>query len=194
MPVGLTGKGATFGTDYTPSTSVMAHTIGCFRNSSTGTDLADPVRMATYELETHGRADATKAILLLSDGQPNNSTSSTVRTNRRYCEEAAQAAQAAKARGIEVYTVGFGLDGSNDINCEDPSGPWQGRKATALLASMATDSASDGGCPGTENDDGDHYFCLPKTAGASTDLSKVFQKAVTNLVSHSRLVKIPEDA
>jgi phage FluMu gp28-like protein len=59
---------------------------------------------------------------------------------------------------------------------------------------MATDSVKDGGCPGTENDDDDHYFCLPKTAGASTDLSKIFQKAITAMVAHSRLIKIPEGA
>ena len=41
---------------------------------------------------------------------------------------------------------------------------------------MATDSSNDNGCPGSENDDGDNYFCLPKTSGASTDLSEVFKK------------------
>ncbi len=57
---------------------------------------------------------------------------------------------------------------------------------------MATDSANDHGCPGTENDDGDNYFCLPKTSGASADLSDVFKKAVTQISSHSRLVKVDD--
>ena len=51
-------------------------------------------------------------------------------------------------------------------------------------------SANDNGCPGTENDDGDNYFCLPKTSGASTDLSEVFKKAVAQLSGHSRLVNV----
>ena len=42
----------------------------------------------------------------------------------------------------------------------------------------------------TENDDGDNYFCLPKTSGASTDLSDVFKKAVAQLSGHSRLVNV----
>jgi hypothetical protein len=141
--------------------------------------------MATYELETYARPEAQKAILLLSDGQPNRSTTST----QDYCLESAQAAVAAKAKGIEIFTVGFGLNGANDMACPDTSAsPWRGRMATDLLASMATDSIKDGGCPGTENGDGDHYYCLPKTAGASTDLSDVFQKAVDSLTGHSRLV------
>jgi len=185
VPIGLTGKGASAGSDYTSGSSDMARAIDCFKNSSTRTDIADPVRMATYELETYGRKEATKAILLLSDGQPNRSTTET----RNYCLEAYDAANAAKAKGIEMFTIGFGLDGKNDIDCIDKSGPWVGQTATDLLVTMATDSDKSG-CPGTENDDDDHYFCLPKTSGASTDLSEVFKKAVTSLTSHSRLVDV----
>ena len=74
--------------------------------------------------------------------------------------------------------------------CPDVAAPWQGKMATDLLASMATDSIKDGGCPGTENTDGDNYYCLPKTAGASTDLADVFQVAVQKLTGHSRLVNV----
>jgi von Willebrand factor type A domain/Putative Flp pilus-assembly TadE/G-like len=186
VPIGLTGAGASFGSSYTSDTSAMATAITCFGNSSTRTDLADPVRMATYELQTYGRSNAKKAILLLSDGQPNISTTST----SNYCLESDKAATAAKKAGIEVFTVGFGLDGYNDMACPDPSDPWKGHMATELLASMATDSVRDGGCPGTENSDGDNYYCLPKTAGASTDLADVFQVAVQKLTGHSRLVNV----
>jgi hypothetical protein len=185
VPIGLTGRGASFGSDYSSGSSDMARAIACFGNSSTGTDIADPVRMATYELETYGRPHAKKAILLLSDGQPNRSTTST----KEYCRESDQAASAAKAKGIEIFTVGFGLDGANDMACPDTTAsPWRGRMATDLLASMATDSIKDGGCPGTENSDGDNYYCLPKSTGASADLSDVFRTAVTSLTGHSRLV------
>jgi phage FluMu gp28-like protein len=146
--------------------------------------------MATYELETYGRADAVKAILLLSDGKPNNSATPAVNTTRNYCADAFDAAQAAKAKGIEIYTVGFGLDVERDHICQDTFGDWKNRSAPDLLAAMATDSANDNGCPGTENDDGDRYYCVPKTSGASTDLSDVFETAVAQLTGHSRLVNV----
>jgi ElaB/YqjD/DUF883 family membrane-anchored ribosome-binding protein len=191
VPIGLTGVGSVGAQDYTADDSPMAKAIACFDNSSgQGTDLADPVRMATYELETHGRPEAVKAILLLSDGKPNNSATSSVKSSKNYCADAHEAAKAAKAKGIEVYTVGFGLNIQQDHICQDTYGDWKGKTAPDLLAAMATASANDHGCPGTENDDGDNYFCLPKTSGASTDLSDVFKKAVQQLSGHSRLVNV----
>jgi hypothetical protein len=191
VPVGLSGTGASFDQDYTRNDSPMAQAIGCFNNSGgQGTDLADPVRMATWELETYGRPEAVKAILLLSDGKPNNSANPSVRASRNYCADAHDAAVTAKAKGIEIYTVGFGLDVQQDHICQDTYGAWQGQSAPDLLAAMATSSANDNGCPGTENDDGDNYFCLPKTSGASADLSGVFKQAVAQLSGHSRLVNV----
>jgi hypothetical protein len=190
VPIGLTGQGASFGQDYTSDSSAMAKAISCFGNSGgQGTDLADPVRMATWELKNYGRKDAVKAILLLSDGKPNNSANAATKSSRNFCADAFAAAKTAKDSGIEVFAVGFGLDVRQDHICQDTFGPWVGKSAPDLLAAMATDS-SNNGCPGTENDDDDHYFCLPKTSGASADLSEVFQKAVTTLTSHSRLVNV----
>jgi hypothetical protein len=194
VPIGLTGTGAIAGyggSDYTSDSSAMADAIRCFNNSSgQGTDIADPVRMATYELERYGRPNSVKAILLLSDGKPNSSADPAVKQWKNYCADAYAAAEAAKAKGIEIYTVGFGLNVQQDHICQDINGPWQGKSAPDLLAAMATASANDNGCPGTENDDGDNYFCLPKTSGASTDLSDVFKKAVEQLSGHSRLVNV----
>ena len=87
--------------------------------------------------------------------------------------------------------MGFGLDGSNDIACPDTSGAWKGKMASALLACMATTSVAEAGCPGTENTDNDHYFCVPKTAGASADLSNVFKTAATSLAQGTKLVELP---
>ena len=143
--------------------------------------------MAQYELTTHGRAGVHKGIILMTDGQPNNSTVSTA----NYCLQADTAATAAKAAGTEIFTVGFGLDGSNDIACPDTSGAWKGKMASQLVASMATSSAADHGCPGTENDDGDHYFCVPKTAGASANLTNVFKTAANTLAQGTKLVELP---
>jgi Putative Flp pilus-assembly TadE/G-like/von Willebrand factor type A domain len=187
MPVGLSGSGASFASDYASSTSKLAQAIACFTNSSTGTDLSDPITMAAYELTHNGRTGVSKGIILMSDGQPNASTAYT----SDYCSQANTAATAAKAQGIEVFTVGFGLDGSNNIACPDTGGTFKGKTATALLASMATSSADDGGCPGTENTDDDHYFCVPKTAGASADLSAVFKSAATSLAKGTKLVQLP---
>jgi hypothetical protein len=191
VPIGLTGQGATFGSDYSSSTSPMARAIACFNNSSgQGTDLADPVRMATYELEQYARPGSIRAILLLSDGKPNSSATPSISSSDNYCADANDAATAAKAKGIQVYTVGFGLDVQQDHICQDTFGPWKGKNAQDLLAAMATSSQNDNGCPGTENSDGDNYFCLPKTAGASTDLSDVFKVAIAQLSGHSRLVDV----
>ena len=191
VPVGLTGTGAWFESDYTSDTSAMAEAIACFNNSGgQGTDIADPVRMATYELDNFGRSDSVKAILLLSDGKPNNSATPAVKTTRNYCADAHAAASTAKAKDIQIYSVGFGLDVEQDHICQDTTGDWAGRSAPDLLAAMATGSQNDNGCPGTENEDGDNYFCLPKTAGASTDLSDVFKQAVAQLSGHSRLVNV----
>jgi hypothetical protein len=169
----------------------------CYANSSTGTDLADPVNMAVYELQTYGRPGVRKGIILETDGQPNAATSATNATSPgNYCLQANNAATAAKAAGIEVFTIGFGLDGSNDASCPDTSGTFKGRTATALLATMATQpSTNTRGCPGTgdptTNTDGDHFFCLPKTAGASTSLASVFQAAAAQLATGgARLIEL----
>lgn len=187
IPIGLTGSGSSFGQDYAGSASPMASAISCFTNSSTGTDLTDPIPMAAWELANNGRSGVRKGIILMSDGQPNASTTATA----NYCAQANAAATTAKNAGIEIFTVGFGLDGSNNIACPDTSGAFQGKTATKLLASMATSSSDDLGCPGTENDDGDNYFCVPKTAGATTDLSNVFKMAASSLAQSTKLVQLP---
>jgi hypothetical protein len=189
VPVGLSGNGAHLNQDYTSASSAVARAITCYSNSSTGTDLRDPIPMATYELNTYGRAGVKKGIILMTDGQPNASTTNP--TNGNYCQQANQAATAAKTAGIEIYTVAFGLDGANNPNCPDGSGAFKGKKASLLVASMATNSLDDNGCPGTENDDGDNYFCVPKTAGASADLSDAFRKATAALVVGTKLVQLP---
>ena len=186
VPVPLSGIGAPLNENYTLAGSTMAQAIGCYTNSGTGTDLSDPVTTAAYELINNGRTGVAKGIILETDGQPNNSTVG----GPDYCAQSSAAATAAKDQGIEVFTIGFGLDGANDINCPDTSGFWQGKKATELLASMATDSV-DNGCPGTSNDDDDHFFCVAKTAGASTNLTNLFKQAANQLAAGTKLIQLP---
>lgn len=180
VPVGLSGTGAATNQTYT----AVSNSISCYTNSSTGTDLADPVTMAAYELAHNGRAGVTKGIILETDGQPNASVSG----NSNYCLQADQAATAAKAAGVEVFTIGFGLDGSNDPNCPDGSGVWKGKKASALLASMSTQpTLGTTTCTAAENADGDHFFCQPK----SSDLTSVFQVVATTLAGGAHLIALP---
>ena len=186
VPVGLSGAGSPNQQSYGAG-SALANAISCYINSSTGTDLSDPITTAAYELIHHGRDDVIDGIILMSDGQPNNSTTS----GPDYCAQSDAAATAAKGQGIEVFTIGFGLDGSNNATCPDTSGFWQGKKATAVLASMATDSDDDLLCTDAENDDEDHFFCLPKTAGVSTDLTKLFKQAANALVGGTKLIQLP---
>ena len=195
VPVGLSGKdpSAPINEDYTQPGSTLASNIGCFVQSSgtIATDLEDPIPAAQYELLNNGRDGVTKGIIFMSDGQPNNSVDGGRFNNSyNYCEKANDTATIAKSKGIEIFTIGFGLDGADNIDCLDQSGPFKGKKATNFLASMATDSV-DGGCPGTSNDDGDHYFCVPKSDGASADLSKLFKAAANALAGGSKLIQLP---
>ncbi len=185
VPVGLSGTGAGFSSTYTPVTT----NINCYTNSSTGTDLADPVTMAAYELTHNGRTGVRKGIILETDGQPN----AAVAGGPNYCALASAAATAAKAQAIEIFTIGFGLDAASggDPACPDTTGTWKGLTATALLASMATTPIiGTTTCDATENGDGDHFYCIGKT-GASTDLSGIFKAAAASLAKgKSRLVQL----
>ncbi len=120
VPVGLSGTGAT-----NPTYAQVSAAIACYTNSGTGTDLADPVNMATYELTHNGRSGVRKGIILETDGQPNAAVGSIA--SSEYCLAASNAASAAKTAGVEVFTIGFGLDGSNNATCPDSAGAWKGR-------------------------------------------------------------------
>ncbi len=184
VPLTLSGIGAPNNQDYTQSGSLLAANMQtpCYANSSTGTDLKDPWAMAAYELQQNGRAGVRKGIIFETDGQPNTA----VTTSTTYCADAVAAAQTVKNAGIEVFTIGFGLDGANDAACPDTSGAFKGKTASFALASMATQPSTNSlGCPGAgatnTNNDGDHFFCLPKTAGASANLASVFKTAAAQL-------------
>jgi len=166
----VTGSPATLN-----NASHIVSAINCFDNpGGTGTNLTTPIAMAAYDLQNYGRPNVTWGILLETDGQPNYS--STGDPGNYTCASADAAATAAKAttnaKGvpIQIFTVGFGLDGSNDVACPDTSGTFHNVKATGLLARMATQPSVDGGCPGTSNTDNDHFFCQPKTS----DLTSIF--------------------
>lgn len=181
VPIGLTGNGAPLNEAYVDASqnlnagTRLVKAISCFNQSSTGTDLASPMSAAASYLQANGRSKAVKGILFMTDGEPNGST----------CSAAASAASAAKAAKIEVYTVGFGVDGSN--TCPDTSGSYQGRSVVQLLANMATNSVSLG-CSSADNTNDDHFFCTP----SSGQLASIFKTAARDLASGStRLVDVP---
>ena len=172
VPVGLSGTGSSFATTY----AQVSAGITCYTNSSTGTDLADPVTAAAWELTHNGRAGAKMGIILETDGQPNAAVGSIA--NQAYCAAANTAATNAKALGIEIYTVGFGLDSTTV--CPDTAGAFKSKLASTLLASMSGTSSGasvDNGCTAAENTDGDQFFCEPK----SGDLSSVFKYVASSI-------------
>jgi|GEM_PF-1297635 len=175
VPIGLSGAGSFVDNDFSSITAAIA----CYPNSGTGTDLTDPMTMATYELLNNGRSGVRKGIIFETDGQPNTGTAA----GPNYCALASNAATAAKAAGIEVFTIGFGLDplSGGDPACPDTSGVWQGMTATDLLASMSTQpTVGTTTCDAAENADDDHFYCIGKT-GAPSDLSKIFVAAGSSL-------------
>lgn len=187
LPIGLSGDAPAPNIDhYSDPLSPLRNAIACFTVGD-ATDLSDPIYAAIFELRNFGRPNSTKGIILETDGQPNESVATPV--NNDYCAEALIAAQAAKNAGIELFTIGFGLDGSNNVN--DPRACPSGPLPRTLLAMMATQPSVDGGCPGTSNDDGDHFFCVPKTAGVSANLATQFQRAASALAGGTKLIKLP---
>jgi hypothetical protein len=178
VPLGLSGAGSAFATTYAGITAGIA----CYPNSGVGTDLADPMTMAAWELTHNGRAGVRKGIIFETDGQPNAG----VAPGPNYCALADAAATAAKAQGIEVFTVGFGLDSAP--NCPDTSGFWKNKTPIDLLASMSTQpSLGTSTCTAAENTDGDDFFCQPK----ASDLTSVFQVVASTFAAGAHLISLP---
>lgn len=160
--------------------------ITCFDHpGGTGTNLTTPVIMAANYLKYYGRPHVKWGIILETDGQPNDGGNGDA--GAYTCGAAVTAANNAKAitnadgLPIEVFTVGFGLDGSNDVDCPDGSGVYQNHNVTYALAAMASTAnnpkpnGSSSGCVAAENTDLDDFFCEPKTS----DLTAIFTSIAT---------------
>jgi hypothetical protein len=203
MPIGFTGtdgnvaKPVTYNEQYvdpstTPPTlnpsSHLVSAIDCFTNSSAtpATTLKTPMEMATYYLQTYGRPGVPKGIIIETDGTPQRGSVGNIADFT--CKAAADAAAAAKAAGIEVFTIGYGVSG----NCFDgtgsyPSTSYNGKATTTLLSDMSTGPAKGTtACNAAENTDGDHFFCQ----AVGTDLASVFRAAALALVGGTRLVQL----
>ena len=118
--------------------------------------------------------------------------------NNGPCEWAATQATAAKNAGIEIFTIGFGVEGAT-CSSDNSGSSYYNALATGLLAAMATSSTDDGGDgPGglaagcnttaqqnSENADGDHFLCEAK----GNSLTPIFKTAAQILATGSRLVQ-----
>ena len=111
------------------------------------------------------------------------------------CDYAVEQATAAKNMNppIEIFTIGFGVEGAN-CDYELAGSPWIGRTAAENLAAMATDSLDDHGHCTTqsgidaENADGDHFLCEARTG----DLEPIFKQAAEVLAAGARLIPLPD--
>lgn len=189
IPVGLsgTGAGAPVNEAYVNNgtlnaSSRLVKAIACFNTSGTGTNLSTPIKMAKNYLLANGRPGVRKGIIFETDGTPNFNGAGNAADFT--CQAAFNEAAAAKTAGIEIFTIGFGLAGT-DI-CPDTSGTYHNKPATTVLADMAT-SSTDNGCTSAENTDGDHFFCLPKTS----QLTSIFQAVAGSLAAGSILIPPP---
>ena len=196
IPVGLTGTVSsgppppvnerylnTNGTLNTSSHIVKA--INCFALSGTGTNLATPMDMARAYLLANGRPGVKKGIIFETDGEPNYN-GWTGDTSNYTCAQAQVQADLAKAAGIEIFTIGYGVGSGSAANCPDSGGG----TTVNLLSNMASGpklGPATARCDAAENTDGDHFFCQP----VGSSLSLVFQAAAEDLADlHSHLVQI----
>lgn len=195
------------GTPDVDSTSELVNIIRCSTDNGM-TDLGGPIRDhagsttevgddAISELLNNGRPGVKKGILFLSDGGANHPPS-----QPHPCQYAEHQAAAAKLAGIEIFTIGFGVDNlvapGRMVHCDrDEAGPYgialyppDGAPVTDLLADMAS-QPSDNNCTVAttdyENNDGDYFFCIPK----DENLSDVFLAVATQFAQGSRLVGLP---
>ena len=186
----------------------------CFTASSTGTYLTSPLKFAArYLLGNDGGSTALaalparsqtaqKAIIFETDGQPNEDPQSGTLTlsdtnevgasnGDTACSNLRQMAALAKAQQILIITVGFGT--VNTARCSST-----GSYVRDVLASVAspmangTPSVADSDCSTTakaaaENSDGDYYYC----AAGGSDLANIFTTAFTQLLSHSKFIRLP---
>jgi Flp pilus assembly protein TadG len=180
--------------DYRNANSQIRRTITCMTQNP-GTDLSTPVAQATTYLNSWARPTARKVIMLMTDGFPQPPTGSGTNTADPYtCRAAVNSAAGAKAAGITVVTIGYGVGGGGTSNnCRDASTTWTNRPVSAALATMASPVngvAANDNCSNAsvENSDGDNFFC----GASSSELVAAFQSGATTIIgdpARPRLIK-----
>lgn len=196
------------------TTSPVYNAVDCFNTSSSGTHLAAPLKSAARyllgldanniaALDSSGTRSTlgtpAKVIIFETDGAPNedNETgipklavdltpTSDISTSdaSQACTNLVTIANAAKAQGIRIITIGFG--GANTETC----GSKNVRDVLAQVADGAGKTAprcDQGTNAAVENADGDNYYC----GGESADLTSVFATAMGSVSGNTRLILIP---
>ncbi len=177
LPVGLSSDYATSPGVLNPSSNLVKE-ASCIDLAGSGdvpgphTDLAEPVRAAMNELRDNGHPAAKQGIILETDGAANifaDPAAASAMGALGPCDYAYKVAQQVKALGIEIFTIGYGVD----ENCthDSTNSPWYNKPATQLLLQMATDAS--------------HFYNQPKTQ----DLDPVFQAIGVQLAAGSKLVQ-----
>jgi hypothetical protein len=169
------------------ATSQVVEAVTCF-NANGSTNLASPLWFAVdYLSQVTNRPGVPKAIILETDGAPNQ-TDSEHFPGLDPCAAAVAAADLVRAYDdIQLYTVGFGAEQDNGASCSDPNYRQTGG-AVRLLSDMSTKPAiGSTSCTAAENTDGDHFFCEPK----GNELTPVFESIYQDLINTSgKLVQL----
>ena len=101
-----------------------------------GTFFADAVTAAQADLTSNGRSGASKAIIILSDGDANASSTNMIAAKvANQCAQAVTAAQAATAAGTSVFTIAYGAPTSGSCSTDTGS---NATSACATLQNMAS--------------------------------------------------------
>jgi hypothetical protein len=104
-----------------------------------------PLAYAKWYLDTYGRPGVTKGILIETDGHPQDGGNIAAGLNlpQFTCTAAIAAANAAKAEGIKIYAVGYGISGTcGGDTPRNSSEANSGMSATTLLQTVATGPAA----------------------------------------------------
>ncbi|WP_243056361.1 VWA domain-containing protein [Nocardioides sp. SR21] len=186
-------------------TDPLARAVDCIgnRSSSTGTYLAAPLRAARELLTgaTVRPAPVRKAMIFMTDGEPNEGTSPGggypwSSNGATACNNAVTEATTAKNAGILVVTIAFRLQ---DVRCNGGSSALVTERLAAMASPLpnGTPSKDDGGGAGPgcnttaeqngENADGDFFFCTPTPSA----LEPIFQTAASAIVQSTRLIRLP---
>ncbi|WP_186466966.1 pilus assembly protein TadG-related protein [Arthrobacter sp. UKPF54-2] len=193
--------------------SALVKGIQCLAHSGSGTYLASPVKAAARYLlgldsnnlgTLPGRTGTPrKAIVLETDGQPNESgisgvtsvgVSGDIRNSDSVvaCNNLKAVAADAKARGILIVTVAYNAatsarcGGSGSAFVRDVLAAAATEKSPGV-PSTASNDCSTPALAAAENSDGDYFFC----ASNGADLGPIFVSAINAISSHSHLLRIP---
>ncbi len=160
--------------------SPRIYVSGVDRTSAGHTNLGDPMDAARAMLLAQGRANVPDVIIFFTDGEANQPD------GLNPCNYLNTRATTAKTAGVDIFTIAYGVAGAR---CNrDTSGPFAGAYASTNLARAATNSIDNqpGGCPASENTDGDNYFC--EAGGAS--LAPAFRQVAAAALTRSRLIDV----